>query len=182
MVEKSEGTSNSRTPAAVMILLSAVIAAALIWLIYFKGRVEGPEWVTSLPAANAFFNSMSALCLGTGYYFIRRGNKASHQKMMLSATFFSGLFLVSYVVYHFYHGDTKFPGHGWVRPVYFGVLISHILLSVVALPMILASLWYGLTSQFQAHRKISRWTFPVWMYVSVTGVVVYFMLKAAMAA
>lgn len=164
-----------------MILLSALIAGALIWLIYFKGRVDAPEWAAALPGANAFFNSMSALCLGAGYYNIRRGNRETHKRFMLGATCFSALFLVSYVVYHFFHGDTKFPGHGWVRPVYFSILISHIFLSVVALPLILATLWYSLTSQFQIHKKISRWTFPIWMYVSVTGVVVYFMLKSATA-
>jgi putative membrane protein len=98
-------------------------------------------------------------------------------RFMLTATMFSALFLVSYITYHFFHGDTKFPGHGWVRPAYFFILISHIGLSIVALPLILATLWYGLRNQFHFHRRIARWTFPIWLYVSATGVIVYALLK-----
>src|ERR1700736_5080985 len=98
-------------------------------------------------------------------------------RFMLTATVFSALFLVSYVTYHFFHGDTKFQGHGWIRPAYFLILISHIGLSMVALPLILGALWFGLRSQFQFHRRIARWTFPIWLYVSVTGVIVYVLLQ-----
>jgi putative membrane protein len=159
--------------------LSAAIAGFLIWLIYFKGKVLAPDWVGALPAANASFNSLSALCLILGYVNIRRGNRAVHKRFMLTATVFSALFLVSYVTYHFFHGDTLFPGHGWIRPVYFFILISHVGLSMVALPLILGALWYGLRSEFSNHRRIARWTFPIWLYVSVTGVVVYLFLKWA---
>jgi len=161
-----------------MIGLSAIIASFLIWLIYFKGRVAAPNWVAMLPAANASFNSLSAVCLILGYINIRRGNWVVHKRFMLTATVFSALFLISYVIYHSYHGDTKFPGQGWVRPAYFFILISHVGLSMVALPFILAALWYGLRSQFRFHRRVARWTFPIWLYVSVTGVIVYFFLKA----
>ena len=115
-------TSNAeqiRKPMPAIIALSAVIAASLIWLIYFKGKVEAPDWVSALPAVNATCNSLSALCLVMGYINIRRRNIAVHKRYMLTATAFSGLFLVSYIVYHFFHGDTLFPGHGWIRPVYF---------------------------------------------------------------
>ncbi len=166
-----------RKPILAIVTLSAGIAAFLIWLIYFKGRVAAPDWVASLPAANATFNSLSAICLTLGYINIRRGNRLVHMRFMLSATFFSGLFLISYITYHFFHGDTKFPGQGWVRPVYFGILISHIGLSMVALPLILAALWFALRNQFRTHKKIARWTFPIWLYVSVTGVIVYFVLN-----
>jgi putative membrane protein len=159
--------------------LSAAIAGFLIWLIYFKGKVLAPDWVGALPAANASFNSLSALCLILGYVNIRRGNRTVHKRFMLTATAFSALFLTSYVTYHFFHGDTLFPGHGWTRPVYFFILISHVGLSMVALPLILGALWYGLRSEFSSHRRIARWTFPIWLYVSVTGVVVYFFLKWA---
>jgi len=158
--------------------LSVAVAAFLIWLIYFKGRVEAPEWVSSLPAANAAFNSMSALCLLAGYVNIRRKNRATHKRFMLAATTFSGLFLVSYITYHSFHGDTHFPGQGWVRPAYFALLISHIGLSMVALPLIFATLYFSLSGKFQFHRKVARWTFPIWMYVSVTGVLVFFVLRA----
>jgi putative membrane protein len=168
----------ARKPLPVIIALSAAIAAFLIWLIYFKGKVLAPEWVSALPAANATFNSLSALCLIFGYINIRRRNRVVHMRFMLSATVFSSLFLVSYITYHFFHGDTKFPGHGWIRPTYFFILITHIGLSILALPFILGTLWYALRSQFQFHRRIARWTFPIWLYVSVTGVVVYFILRA----
>jgi putative membrane protein len=170
--------ATSRKPIPAILALSAAIAAFLIWLIYFKGRVAAPEWVSSLPAANAFFNSMSALCLICGYINIRRRNRAVHMRFMLTATCFSALFLASYVTYHFYHGDTLFPGHGWIRPVYFFILITHIGLSMIALPLILATLWFALHSDFRIHRRIAPWTFPIWLYVSVTGVVVFLFLRA----
>lgn len=167
----------ARKPILVMVALSAAIASLLIWLIYFKGKVAAPDWVGALPAANASFNSLSAMCLILGYINIRRGNRLIHMRFMLTATVFSTLFLVSYVTYHFFHGDTIFLGQGWIRPVYFFILISHIGLSIVALPLILAALWYGLRHQFAFHRRIARWTFPIWLYVSVTGVIVYVLLK-----
>src|SRR5258708_31051584 len=166
-----------RKPMLAMVTLSAAIAAFPIWLIYFKGKVAAPDWVRALPAANASFNSLSALCLICGYINIRRGDRVVHRRFMLTATVFSALFLISYVTYLFFHGDTLFPGHGWVRPVYFFILISHIGLSIVALPLILAALWFGLGSQFRVHRRIARWTFPIWLYVSVTGVIVFAFLK-----
>jgi putative membrane protein len=170
-------TQKIQRPFPPILALSAVIATFLIWLIYFKGKVVAPDWVLALPAANASFNALSAICLVLGYINIRRGNRVIHMRFMLSATAFSALFLVSYITYHFFHGDTKFPGHGWVRTAYLTILISHIGLSMVALPLILAALWFALHSQFKFHRRIARWTFPVWLYVSVTGVVVYFALK-----
>jgi putative membrane protein len=99
-------------------------------------------------------------------------------RFMLSATVFSALFLVSYITYHYFHGDTRFPGQGWIRPVYFFILITHIGLSTLALPLILGTLWYALRNQFRFHRGVARWTLPVWLYVSVTGVIVYFLLNA----
>jgi putative membrane protein len=174
----TSSTDLARKPLPVILLLSTVIAGFLIWLIYFKGRVAAPEWVASLPAANAAFNSLSALCLVCGYLNIRRYNRVVHMRFMLSATVFSALFLVSYITYHYFHGDTKFPGHGLIRPIYFFILITHITLSMVALPLILGTLWWALRSEFRIHKKIARWTFPIWLYVSVTGVIVFFILRA----
>ena len=159
-------------------VLSVAVAAFLIWLIYFKGREAAPGWVASLPAANATFNSLSAICLVCGYLNIRRKRIAIHKRFMLSAATFSALFLVSYITYHYFHGDTRFPGHGWIRPVYFFILISHIGLSMVALPIIFATLYFALTNSFARHRKVARWTFPIWLYVSVTGVLVFAILRA----
>jgi putative membrane protein len=173
-----QSAESIRKPFPAIVTLSAAIAAFLIWLIYFKGKVVAPDWVSMLPAANASFNSLSALCLIFGYISIRRRQRATHQRFMLSATVFSALFLVSYITYHFFHGDTLFPGRGIVRPIYFFILITHIGLSMVALPLILATLWYSLSGKFAFHRRIARWTFPIWLYVSVTGVVVFFFLRA----
>lgn len=168
----------ARKPLPYILLLSALVAGFLVWLIYFKGRVATPAWVLSLPAANAVFNSLAAICLVAGYINIRRGNRLVHMRCMIGATTFSALFLLSYVTYHYFHGDTLFPGHGWIRPVYFFILITHIGLSMVALPLIFATLWYATRAQFRFHRAVARWTFPVWLYISVTGVVIYFILNA----
>ena len=178
MIEQQTDSDLARKPVPAIVALSAAIATFLIWLIYFKGKVAAPSWVSDLPAANALFNSLSAVCLILGYINIRRRNRVVHMRFMLSATVFSALFLVSYITYHYFHGDTKFPGHGWIRPVYFFILITHISLSLVALPLILGTLWWALRSQFRFHRKIARWTLPVWLYVSITGVIVYFVLRA----
>jgi putative membrane protein len=168
----------ARKPIPAILALSAVAAAFLIWLIYFRERMATPDWALSLPLANAIFNSISAICLVCGYINIRRKNRVVHKRFMLAATTSSALFLASYITYHYFHGDTKFPGQGLIRPVYFTILISHIGLSVVALPLIFATLWYSLSGQFQFHRRVARWTFPIWLYVSVTGVLVFLILRA----
>lgn len=168
----------SRSPVPVILALSMAIVAFLVWLIYFKGRVTAPEWVLSLPAANACFNCLSAICLVFGFLNIKRGNRLVHMRFMISATVFSALFLVSYITYHSFHGDTRFPHVGWVRQVYLAILASHIFFSIVALPLILLTLWYATRTQFSSHRRVARWTFPIWLYVSVTGVIVYFFLRA----
>jgi putative membrane protein len=177
-MQSSSGTiQTARNPLAGIIALSAIIAAFLVWLVYFKGAIAAPSWVAMLPVSNAFCNALSALCLTLGYVNIRRRNRTVHMRFMLSATFFSTLFLIGYITYHYFHGDTRFPAHGWIRPVYFTILISHIGLSIVALPLILGTLWYSLSSRFGMHRRIARWTFPVWLYISVTGVLVFFILR-----
>jgi len=158
--------------------LSSVALAFLVWLIYFRGGSSAPEWVSSLPAVNAALNFMSAVCLLAGYLRIRRREITAHKRFMIAATCFSALFLVSYITYHFFHGDSIFPGRGWVRTAYLAVLGSHVLLSVVALPVIFATLYFGLGSQFLFPRKVARWTFPIWVYVSVTGVLVFLLLRA----
>jgi putative membrane protein len=174
----AENRDLARKPIPVILALSAVIAGSLIWLIYFKGRAAEPAWVGMLPKANAVFNSLSAICLILGYINIRRRNRLIHMRFMISATVFSSLFLLSYITYHYFHGDTKFPGQGWIRPVYFFILITHIGLSTLALPLILATLWYALRTQFRFHRRVARWTLPIWLYVSVTGVIVFLVLNA----
>lgn len=173
-----EDTAPSRGVLAAIGALSFVAVAFLIWLIYLRGGANAPAWVSSLPAVNAALNFMSAVCLLAGYLRIRRREIIAHRRFMLAATCFSALFLVGYITYHFFHGDSIFPGHGWVRTSYLAMLASHILLSMIALPLIFATLYLGLSARFHFHRKIARWAFPVWMYVSVTGVLVFLLLRA----
>ena len=168
---------SARKPVPAILALSAVVAGFLIWLIYFKERLVTPDWAASLPLSNAIFNSISAICLSLGYLNIRRGNRTVHMRFMIGATISSAFFLIGYITYHYFHGDTKFPGQGWVRPAYFALLISHITMSAVALPLIFTTLWFAITKQFRFHKKVSRWTFPIWLYVSVTGVLVYVVLS-----
>jgi uncharacterized membrane protein YozB (DUF420 family) len=132
--------------------------------------------ISDLPALNATLNLTSAILIGTGYYFIRRRNIRAHKACMVTALITSTAFLTSYVIYHLNVGSVPFTKHGWIRPVYFLVLIPHVLLAIVILPFILRTAYLGLSSRFDKHVRVARWTFPVWMYVSVTGVIVYLML------
>jgi uncharacterized membrane protein YozB (DUF420 family) len=129
-----------------------------------------------LPTLNATLNGVSALLLAGGFLFIRRKNVAAHRACMLSACGTSALFLVSYLVYHYHVGSVRFTGQGWVRPVYFAVLLSHTLLAAAILPLALVTLARALRGRFERHARIARWTLPLWLYVSVTGVIVYLML------
>jgi len=161
-----------------ILLLSGGVFGFLVWLIYVKDTptVVAP-WVGALPAVNAALNACSAVCLVGGFIYIRRGDRLMHRRFMLSAVLFSTMFLISYVVYHHFHGDTRFMGQGVVRPIYFAILISHIALSAVALPMVLGTLYLAGSGRFQTHRRLARYTLPVWLYVSVTGVVVFLFLR-----
>ena len=169
---------SNRTVYSSIIFLSTAILALLFWLIYFRETASSEKTLdlTFLPAVNAFFNSMSAVCLVWGFLAIRRGNQKLHIKLMLSALTFSFLFLISYLTYHAFHGDTSFQGEGWIRPFYFFILISHILLSAVVLPLVMTTVYFAATGNFTKHPKIARITLPLWLYVSVTGVLVYLML------
>ena len=141
-----------------------------------RRRRAEPAWVGWLPFVNAFFNSVSACAIVLGFAAIRRGRRDVHQRWMFTALAASGVFLVLYVIYHALHGDSRFLGQGVVRPIYFAILISHILLSVVALPLVLSTFYLSLSGRFAAHRRVARWTFPIRLYVSVTGVVVFLRL------
>jgi uncharacterized membrane protein YozB (DUF420 family) len=127
-------------------------------------------------ALNATLNGTSAILLAAGYNAIRHGKIALHKKLMISAFAVSTLFLISYLVYHYRVGSVPFQGQGWIRPVYFAILISHIVLAAVIVPMILITLRRAWLEKFDKHRLIARWTLPLWMYVSVTGVIVYLLL------
>jgi len=133
---------------------------------------------TFFPALNAFLNGTSAILIGTGYYFIRRGRREAHKRTMLAAFVTSTLFLISYLYYHLVlrAGVTHFQGAGLWRPVYFSILLSHTFLAMVVVPFILITLFRALKGNFGRHRVIARYTLPIWMYVSVTGVVIFVML------
>jgi putative membrane protein len=162
-----------------ILAVSAVALLVLVGVIYGHGRaVEVPVWVSWLPALNAFLNGTSAVFLVLAYRAIRRRDVATHVRRVLVSLGASTLFLVSYIVYHSVHGDTKFGGHGLLRPIYFFVLISHVALSGVVLPLIFMSLFFSLSGRFPRHKAIARYTFPIWLYVSVTGVLVFAMLRA----
>ena len=132
--------------------------------------------ISDLPALNATLNALSAVFLTIGYVLIRRGDRVNHQRAMLSALGTSAIFLVSYVVYHANVGSKPFPGQGAARWFYFTILVTHIVLAAVILPMALVTAARGLRGRFDRHVRLARWTLPLWMYVSVTGVVIYLML------
>ncbi len=134
------------------------------------------EWVKSLPAVNASLNALSTVLLISAYVCIRRRNVAMHKRLMLSACGSSVLFLTSYVIYHSNGLVTKFAGTGWSRPTYFFILATHVPLAALVLPMVLRTLYLALNGRFAQHRRIARWTLPIWLYVSVTGVLVYMFL------
>jgi len=129
-----------------------------------------------LPAVNATLNATSGVFLLTGYVLIKRRQITAHRNTMLAAFTSSTLFLISYVVYHYHAGSRPFLGQGPIRVVYFGILISHVILAIVILPFIISTLTKGLRGQYARHKRVAKWTFPLWMYVSVTGVIVYLML------
>jgi uncharacterized membrane protein YozB (DUF420 family) len=135
-----------------------------------------PEYIPFLPHVNAILNSTSAVLLLAGFSFIRRGRIQAHRNCQVAAVATSTLFLISYLTYHYYHGATRFAGQGLVRPLYFTILTTHTILAVVIVPLILITLYRATRRDFIRHRRLARVTLPLWLYVSVTGVIVYLML------
>ena len=172
--------SNTRPAIAAILAVSAAATLFLFWLIY-----EHPAADTSsvklpfLPALNALLNGLSATALLVGYTFIRARKIAAHRASMITAFIFSTLFLVSYILHHYLHGDVRYPVHAAYRSIYLPLLASHIVLATVALPLVLITFFLSLSGRFPQHRKVARWTFPLWFYVSVTGVITYVMLRLA---
>jgi uncharacterized membrane protein YozB (DUF420 family) len=132
--------------------------------------------VTDLPALNATLNLISTVLLTTGWVFIKRGERQKHRYCMIGALVMSVLFLTSYVIYHAQVGSVPFTGTGWIRTVYFAVLIPHVILAAAIVPPVIITASRGLSAKYDTHRRIARWTLPLWLYVSVTGVIVYLML------
>lgn len=132
--------------------------------------------IGDLPALNATLNALSAVFILTGYVLIRRGERTLHKRFMLAAVATSAAFLASYVVYHANAGSRPFPGTGAVRAIYFAILITHVVLAAAIVPLVLTTVARGLRAQYDRHVRIARWTLPVWLYVSVTGVIIYLLL------
>jgi putative membrane protein len=166
-----------------MIGLGALVPLLVAVLYSFPGAFQIPGVrVSFLPPVIAVINSLTALVLLLGYIFIRQKNVAAHRAMMGTAFGLGGLFLLAYVAYHSQAPQTKFGGVGLIRMVYYTLLLSHILLAIVTVGLVLFTLYFALTQQFARHRRIARWTFPIWLYVSVTGVIVYFLIAPYYAA
>jgi putative membrane protein len=138
--------------------------------------IQVPEQYAIYPVIDATLNGTSAVLLVTGWAFIKRGRMAIHRGFMIAALVCSTLFLTSYLYYHYHVGSVHFQGTGWSRPVYFTILITHTLLAITIVPLVIITLSRALRRRFDRHRAIARWTFPLWLYVSITGVIVYFML------
>jgi putative membrane protein len=172
--------SSTRPAIAAILAISAAASLFLFWLIYVHPAADTSNVRFGfLPALNAVFNGLSATALLIGFTFIRRRRIAAHRASMITAFVFSTLFLVGYIAHHALHGDVRYPIHAAYRSIYLPLLASHIILAVVALPMVLVTFFFSLTGRFPQHRRIARVTFPLWLYVSITGVVTYAMLRLA---
>ncbi len=136
-----------------------------------------PPFVYSLPQINAIINATCSLLLMLSYYFIRKKKVNLHRKINITTFVLSAIFLLSYITYHYMADETIYPKDNPLRPVYIAILISHIILAAAVLPLILISFYLGLTNQVKKHRRIVRWTFPIWLYVTITGVIVYLMIS-----
>ena len=170
-------------PAIAAILAISVGATLfLLWLIYVHPASDAARVrFAFLPALNAVMNGLSATALLVGFTFIRARRIAAHRASMITAFVFSTLFLVGYILHHALHGDVRYPVHAAYRSVYLPLLASHIILATLTLPLVLVTFFFSLSGRFPQHRRIARWTFPLWLYVSVTGVITYVMLRLAMS-
>lgn len=177
-MENAKLTNQDKKAQTVIFIISLLVFAFLIWLIYFKPVPEARySWVAYLPFVNAIFNTITAMLLIFGYKAIKAGDKKLHKSFMMGAAFSSALFLISYITYHHFQGDTKFLAQGTVRYVYFFILITHVLLSIVQVPLIFLTFYHAFKANWSWHKKLAKVTFPIWLYVSVTGVLVFIFLR-----
>ncbi|QJW91849.1 DUF420 domain-containing protein [Spirosoma taeanense] len=158
-------------------VLSLAIPIAVAILLGIRQKVDLGSWTTYLPHINGIINSLTSVLLLLGLYFIRQKNVVAHKRTMLTAFTLGSFFLVSYVLYHLTNESTAYGGQGWVRPVYYFLLVSHILLSIVVVWFVLRAVYFALSGQIARHKQTVKWAFPIWLYVSITGVVVYLMIK-----
>ena len=157
--------------------LAIVIPVAVAVLLGIRQKVSLGAWTDYLTLVNAVMNSLTALLLIVGLIFIRQKNVVAHRITMLSAFTLGALFLLSYILYHLTHQSTPFGGEGWVRPLYYFLLVSHIVLSIVVVWFVLRAVYFALTNQISRHKATVKWAYPIWLYVSITGVIVYFMIR-----
>jgi putative membrane protein len=161
-----------------IVLISLTIFLFLAWLIYVKPVARTDSvFIYSLPILNAILNTLTSSFLVAGIIFVKKKKIDLHKKMMIAATTTSAFFLISYITYHHFHGDTKFLGMGAIRKVYFFILISHISLSAIQVPLILTTLYLAFAGKTDKHKAVAKFTFPIWLYVSVTGVLIFVFLR-----
>ncbi len=158
-------------------VVSALVVLSIGFVLLLRQtEIQRGYDVSALPTVNAFLNGTSAVLLTVGYVFIRLKKVTAHKSCMVTAFVVSSLFLISYLIHHYRVGSVLFGGTGFIRPVYFTLLISHIVLAACIVPLVLITIYRAWTEQFEKHMRIARWTLPLWLYVSVTGVIVYWML------
>jgi putative membrane protein len=158
-------------------VVSAVVFIAVIILFNLPRVDNPPTWIPYLPLLNAVINASCSVLLIASFFAIRKKNIALHKRLNLTAFFLSSLFLVSYIVFHAFGVETRFPTENPLRPFYLVILISHIILAAGVLPLVLLSFYRGLTGQIEAHKRLTRWSMPIWLYVTITGVIVYLMIS-----
>ena len=163
----------------IIIIILSIAIPVVVGILLFKPAkgVEQAEWVAFLPALNAVMNSATSLLLIAGFYFIRKKMIQYHKMSMISAFLLGSVFLISYVIYHSMADSTSFGGEGAIRYVYYFLLLTHILLAIIVVPFVLFAFYFALTNKIEKHKKIVKYTFPIWLYVSVTGVLVYLMIS-----
>ncbi|MDX5348270.1 MAG: DUF420 domain-containing protein [Hymenobacteraceae bacterium] len=174
----SQVKSNDTKYLVVIAILSVLIPVAVAFLLFMPqtGKL-GDVDVSFLPKLHAVLNSLTAIALVAGYFFIKSNNRRYHKFAMVTAVVVSSFFLVSYVTYHFQAAPTAYGGDGPLRTIYYFVLLTHIVLAAVIVPLVLLSVYFAYSQQYAKHRRISRWTFPLWLYVAVTGVLVYILIS-----
>lgn len=172
-------TATPRAAFAAIFALSAAATLFLFWLIYVHPAPDAAaQQYAFLPALNAVFNGLSAIALSLGFVFVRFGRIRAHRASMMAAFLFSTAFLLGYIAHHALHGDVLYPHGAPFRGLYLALLASHIVLATLALPIVLATFFLALSNRIPTHRRLARWTFPLWLYVSITGVVTFLLLRS----
>lgn len=182
MARAAQRLTGDRAFHAATAAVSAVALGFIAWILLVREAGTTSVDLSFMPAVNASLNTLSATFIGSGWLAIRRGRRVAHRNLMIAAFVTSALFLVGYLAYHYVHGDTRYPAEAAGRTLYLAVLGSHVLLSVAVVPLVLTTFYFALRGQFDRHRRLVKWTLPVWLYVSVTGVAIFFMLRSALGS